>query len=238
MIETNCMWDGRHDWWRALAVVSLWPLALGGCRPAAKVGRYEFIVRVASDPERPLAGASIMRGEVPLGRSDAEGIVRIGLQGREGEEVRLTVKCPEKFVSPPSPLSFKLRHLADSNRLPECTASCVPTERTVVVVVRTDGVKLPVLYLGQELARTDESGAAHVLLSAPAQTPFELTLGTEEAHAARLRPQNPSMRFIVPDHDDILPFDQRFTELPEEKRAPVRRRKPAPPPEDPGPLPL
>jgi hypothetical protein len=44
------------------------------------------------------------------------------------------------------------------------------------------------------------------------------------------------MKFIVPDHDEILPFDQHFAELPEKRHRPAPRRPP--PPSDPGPLPL
>jgi hypothetical protein len=45
------------------------------------------------------------------------------------------------------------------------------------------------------------------------------------------------MRFVVPDHDDILQFDQHFIELPEKKQQPKPRRRPLPE-EDPGPVPL
>jgi hypothetical protein len=177
-----------------------------------------------------------LHGDTSLGRTDDAGTARIAVQGKEGEEMLLSLKCPDKFVASPAGLRVKLRKLADPRRTPEFAASCAPTERTVVIAVRSDGTDLPILYLGQELARTDESGAAHVLLSAATNSSFELTLGTDEIHAARLRPQNPAMKFVVPDHDEILTFDQHFTELPEKRHRPRPRRPP--PPSDPGPQPL
>jgi len=195
-------------------------------------------VRVTSDPDRPLADVSILRDEAPLGKTDEAGTARIGMRGNEGEEVLLSLKCPEKFKpAAGGALRIKLHRLADPKRVPEYAAICAPAERTVVIAVRSDGTNLPIVYLGRELARTDESGAAHVLLSAATNSSFELTLGTDEPHAARLRPQNPSMRFVVPDHDEILPFDQHFIELPEKKSKPAPRRRPLPE-EDPGPVPL
>jgi len=218
-----------------LALISA-SFALAGCRHVAKNRRYEFLVRVTSDTDRPLAGTSILRGDASLGRTDETGTARIAMQGNEGEELLLTLGCPDKFAASGAGLRVRLHHLADRKSVPEYAASCLPSERTVVIAVRSDGPDLPIVYLGRELARTDESGAAHVLLTAATNSSFELTLGTDEPAAVRLRPQNPSMRFVVPDHDDIMPFDQHFIELPEKKHAP--RRRPLPQEEDPGPTPL
>src|SRR5258705_12959043 len=157
---------GLHTCGWAFALVSALSLALGGCRQVTKVRRYEFVVRVTSDPDRPVPGASILHGETSLGRTDDLGTARIAVQGNEGGEMLLTLKCPDKFVAASGGVRVKLRKLADPHRIPEYAASCSPTERTVVIAVRADGTDLPILYLGQELARTDESGAAHVLLSA------------------------------------------------------------------------
>ena len=53
------------------------------------------------------------------------------------------------------------------------------------------------LFLGREVARTDASGAAHVLLKLKSDEAFDLVLGTEGND--RLRPQNPSASFVVKD---------------------------------------
>jgi hypothetical protein len=104
-----------------------------------------------------------------------------------------------------------LRKLAEPGALPEFSVSCQPLTRSVVVAVRADnGPDLPVRYLGQEVARTDASGAAHLLLSLAPQEEFELTLDTSDRRAENLRPQNPSARFTVKDGDEILTFNVPF----------------------------
>jgi hypothetical protein len=218
----------------ALTLVSLAP---AGCS-APEATPYEFVVRVTSDPERPLAGALLLQGTTQLGATGEDGSVRLTVRGNEGEIVNLDVRCPERYRSPTASMPLTLHRLADGAHLPEFSAVCPPNERSIVVAVRADGAgDLPVLYLGQELARTDASGAAHVLFSAATDTPFELTLSTRDRED--LRPQNPSMKFIVRDRDDLLTFDQKFIELPPEKHAPkgtARRAAPAAAPKPSGPV--
>jgi hypothetical protein len=124
----------------------------------------------------------------------------------------------------PGKIPVMVRHLA-GRKIPEFLVTCAPERRTVLVAVRAEnGPGLPVLYLGTEVARTDGSGAANVMLELPAEEQFDLTLGTPDG--TKLHPRNPSETFRVPDHDDILSFNQAFLV---EKR-PVRR---APPPRKP-----
>ena len=60
-----------------------------------------------------------------------------------------------------------LRRLAEPSKVPAYQATCPPTTRAIVVAVAAEnGAGLPVLYLGREVARTDASGAASVLLHA------------------------------------------------------------------------
>jgi hypothetical protein len=89
----------------------------------------------------------------------------------------------------------------------------------VVVAVRAEETAdVPVMYLGREVARTDACGAAHVLMSAPPNTRVTIELRTTGAAGGRLRPQNPSLIFVVPDRDEIVAFDQRFTLEPVARR--------------------
>jgi len=74
------------------------------------------------------------------------------------------------------------------------------------------------VYLGREVARTDESGAADALLDLAPSDPVEVMLDTSGAAGQHLHPKNPSLTFVVPPHDDVVLFDQRFTLDPE--RAP------------------
>ena len=102
--------------------------------------------------------------------------------------------------------------MASPSSVPEYDVACPPLLREVVVAVRTEnGPNLPVMYLGREITRTDESGAAHVLLSVAPSEPVEIVLDTNSLAGQRLHPKNPALSFVVPPHDDVVLFDQRFT---------------------------
>ena len=183
---------------------------------------YEFTLRVLSDPDEALPGASVSRGRVALGMTDAEGRVRVQALGREGERIAIDVTCPDGYRSPEVPIAVTLRKAAPQ-RGPEYEARCPPLKRKLVVAVRAErGANLPIRYLSREVGRTDEAGAALVMLQSFTDDTLELTLDTSDE--PRLLPRSPSTRFRVPDHDDIVILNQRF-EL-EAKAAPrVQRRK-------------
>ena len=93
--------------------------------------------------------------------------------------------------------------------------------------MRADGgPNLPVKHLGREVARTDASGAAHVMLKLKPDESFDLVLGTSEKAAERLRPQNPFATFIVKDRDEVFTFDQKFEQEKRKRTGGGRRRGP------------
>jgi hypothetical protein len=183
---------------------------VAGCFDMASPrGRYEFAVRVESDPGTPLAGAVLSHGGRKLAVTGASGSVRLAAEGKEGESVAFHVTCPDGHRSPPTPLAVLLRRLSEKNKRPEYEVSCPPKARTVVVAVRAErGANLPVRYLDRELGRTDASGAAHVVLQAEPESTVELSLDTSAAPA--LRPQNPSARFEIGARDEVFSFVQSF----------------------------
>jgi hypothetical protein len=169
-------------------------------------------VLVQSDPGSPLAGATIGSGGRTVGTSGVDGMATLTLRGDEGQSFDLSVTCPDGYKSPTSPLTVTLRHLSEPSKVPVYETSCPPTTRTVVVAIAaTNGPNLPVLYLGREIARTDSSGAADVLLRVPPGEQFSLTLSTADKGAEAMRPQNPVASFSVKDADDVFVFAQRFT---------------------------
>jgi hypothetical protein len=192
-----------------------------GCdRSAEAAAFYGISVLVEGDPATPVAAAAVVRDGVPLATTGADGRATLRLHGAEGEVVSLNVTCPAEYSSPAAPLSVSLHKLADGAHLPSYRVACAPQTRTVVVAVRaSNGSDLPVLYLGKEIAHTDVSGVAHVQLHLRPGARFELALSTDAKPS--LVPKNPSAVFVVPDHDDLLFFDQRF-DTPRSQR-PVQR---------------
>ncbi|HMJ15387.1 MAG TPA: hypothetical protein VK524_28420 [Polyangiaceae bacterium] len=193
-----------------------------GCSEASTKQPYEFVIRIQSDPGRPLASATLYRAGVKLGASDGRGSMTLAARGAEGETLAFEVRCPDGHRSPGKPLSIVLRRSTQSERRPEYVVSCPPLKRKLVVAVRADnGPNLPVRHLGREIARTDASGAAHVLLEAQAEDSLELTLDTSEH--ADLRPSNPSARFAVAPRDEVATFNQKFESLKPKTSGAARR---------------
>jgi len=188
-------------------------LALPACKALEPVPPppQEIIIRISGDPGQPIKDAELFYNGQKVATSDDTGAGKLKLTGKDGETFNITVTCPEGFQSPTKPVLVTLKRLADPTKTPEYEVSCPPTTRTVVVAVRADGgPNLPVKYLGREVARTDASGAAHVLLKLKPDETFDLVLGTDDKGSERLRPQNPYASFIVKERDEVFTFDQKF----------------------------
>ena len=200
-----------------------------GCATAGSgsgAQRFDVDVRVESDPSKPLPAAGIVQGSAELGRTAADGSVRVSLRGRNGDVVSLRVACPEGYASPDKPLSVTLRPLVGTSVVPEYRARCEPLLRTLVVAVRAKGgAGLPVKHLGREIARTDADGAAHALLQVPPSEQITLVLDTAAPERERLRPKSPEFTLMMPARDQVAVFDQTFTEI----APPVIKRKPQAP---------
>ncbi len=196
---------------RAFVLVISAAVALSGCKllepPPAPA--YESTVKVEGDPGQPLAGAKITYKGQKIGTTNNEGRLKLRLKGAEGEVFDLIVACPSGYQSPAKPLAVTLRKVAEQGARPEYKVSCPPTTRTVVVAIRAEnGPNLPVRYLGREVGRTDQSGAAHVKLSVSPNQALQLSLDTSEEK--NLRPQSPTQQFEVKNADEVFVFDQTF----------------------------
>lgn len=193
--------------------------------------RYPFTFSAHADG-RPLEGVEIMVNERSVGRTNAEGVLRVDLSGPEGAPVRLSAICPEGHRRT-DPQTMPLRRVqsldpAAAARGMEVVFPCPPQRRNAVVVVRThERGDIPVLLDGREVARTDASGAAHVHVAMEPGTTFTVLLDTRNHE--RLRPSSPSQAFTVPDRDEVFVLDQRFEEeQPRRVRRVSRPRRPRP----------
>lgn len=195
-----------------------------GCEGEARSSEaYPARIVVESDPGKSVAGATVQRNGHDVATTDPNGAAVVKLAGREGDTIDLNVRCPQGYESPAKPVSVRLTRRGDSKKMPEYTAQCAPTYRNVVVAVRADGGPLmPITYLGRTIARTDEAGAAHILLRMRPGDQFELGLDTSAF--PKHHPQSPKQSFLVPStSDDVQRFDVRFEV---EKPRPIVRRAP------------
>ncbi len=181
-------------------------LACWSCSRQAPVKNYDLTVFVEADPSEPLAGVRLLHSGQQLGVTAADGRVAVRATGNEGERIDLTISCPDGYRSPEAPLSVTLRHASEH---PEYFATCPPLSRKLVVAARLEhGAGLPIKYLGRELARSDASGVAHLVLEGEAHKTVELTVDTSEQ--PQLRPKSPTARFRVGDRDEIVVLQQAF----------------------------
>jgi len=181
-------------------------LGLSACSRQAPVKSYDLVVRVEADPGHPVEGAKLLHSGHELGATAEDGRVVIRATGNEGERVDLDIACPASYRSPASPLSVTLRQGAVR---PEYLAACTPLSRKLVVAARLEhGADLPIRYLGREVARTDASGVAHVVVEAEGDKTVELTIDTSERPT--LRPKSPTARFRIEGRDELVLLEQSF----------------------------
>lgn len=192
--------------------------------------RYPFTFNAHADGD-PLPAVQILVNEQPVGTTNAEGVLRVDLTGPPGAQVRVSAACPAGYRNLEGQQVHNLRRVqaidpAVTARGIEVSFACPPEHRSGVVVVRThDQIGVPVMLDGREVARTDESGAAHVHVAMAPGTTFQVQLDTR--HNAQLRPTSPSQSFTLPDHDEVFVLDQHF-EIEAPPRRVVRRAAPRP----------
>lgn len=213
------------------AIVSLGAL---GCSEPAPPPAEPFVLTFAasSDPGQPLAGVAVTLDGEAVGETDAHGILRVQHGGREGEYVQVQVQCPEghRDAEPVPPVALRrFERVADTaqDEGVRVSVDCPPTTRLAAVLVRADGqAGLPVRVGGREVARTDASGAASVVLRGSPQSTFRVELDTSSN--PRLRPRDPMHLVTLADADDVFVFDPHLVE--ERRRARRVRREPEPEP--------
>jgi hypothetical protein len=180
-------------------------------QPKKTAPRFAVVVRVLDQVGSPLAGAKLSDKNKVLGTSDAQGVVKLSVPGREGDTLPLTVKCPETHASPEKPLAVALKSLGPGSPAPTFEARCTARVHSTLVAVRTEnGEDLPIVHQGKVVARTDASGTAHFELQLPPE--HMVTLAFDTSEKAALRPQNPSLTFRTSaTRDELVLLEQKFT---------------------------
>lgn len=173
---------------------------------------FQVVIRVDSDPGVPLAGASVTRKDVLLGKTGADGKLPVTFTGTEGDVLEVRVQCPAEYISPTAALLVPLRKLSDV-KAPEYATKCPPNLRKVVVVIRAEnGPFMPIAHLGQTVGRTDASGTATFLANARPNDNLEFTLQTSADEAfKRHSPVDPTVQYLVQPQDDVVVLNQTFS---------------------------
>ena len=208
---------------RASVTLAFVLAALGaGCAGERPLDRYRVTFEVYSDL-LPLPGAQISVRSHDLARTDAEGAARLELTGHDGTVIPVIVRCPAGTRGPEAAIEVTLRTLQVIDQTVAARGivqrvNCPPEDRTVAVVVRTNGRPgIPIVWQGREISRTDTAGVASLTFRVHPAQPIQLALATTDFPT--LRPQSPTGQFLAPDADDVFVWTQDF-----EEAAPVRPR--------------
>ena len=198
-----------------------------GCQePETMTPRHAVTITVESTPGIPLQGVEFDVNGTIIGTSDQHGLIHTMLEGREGTTIDIHHTCPEGSASESDTkslalISFQSVDPSSNAAGLQMTVRCTPNERPVAFVVNADGfADLPVLIDGDEVARTDESGLAHILMESLPNRNFQVQVAT--ADFERLRPENPQRVFTLGAEPEVFVYTPGFTQLPEPR---VRRRR-------------
>lgn len=192
--------------------------------------RYRVSVVVRTDRLQPVPGAVIAVDDAHNAPTDSHGDASLQVDGREGQRIRLTVTCPERFRPHAGPIDSALRTLGKldggGQRAVNIETTCLPAVRTGVLLVRSQGATaIPVWIDGVLAGQTGANQVAHIPLTLVPGGNLRVTLDTSAT--PRLRPVSPSHRFVVEDRDGVLVLDQAFTQVTPKRLARVS----VPPPE-------
>ena len=205
-----------------------------GCQTPPLDFAFAIEASAETDEGEPLAGVDLYVGPRRLGATDAAGLARARLRGRDGARLVLRLAEPSglRAMGPLETMATLqvLTPLGGGPPQPQpvrITARFAPLARSYVVLVRTDGrAGLGVQLFGKRQGATNEAGVAQLLFRAPPGD--ELHVGLDTGALPALRPANPSRVFQLADRDDVLVFDQDFRVGGHTRVKKLRRARPAP----------
>ena len=202
---------------RTIVSSLLWCGAIACSPTASKVSSdaYRLRFQVRTGQGVAVSGARITVDRASIGVTAVQGIIATQFHGREGQEVKVKVQCPQGYRGTELSESVRLaktRALDDSveqlGTLVELT--CDSELRDVIVVVNAKGGGLlPVRVGTQSAGVTDAQGNAQFLVHLDREsTGIEIGIDTESRR--ELLPRNPSRTFSIGQNDAIVVYSERL----------------------------
>lgn len=201
-------------------------LSLSACQPPPPPAPQRVRIEALGERGAPIAEVEVVVGARVVARTDERGFASLELNGADGARYQAVIRCPEgRYTSPAQPLLLQKATLSDSSKVPVYQVECTPRTQTLVVALRIkEGANLPVMYLGSEVVRLDESGAGNVAFQLTRGDNLELTLDTSAS--PDLLPRSPTLPVQARGGDDLVVLDFSFSE----KKKPKSKRASAPRP--------
>jgi hypothetical protein len=206
----------------------LWLATAVACaEPPPSSSSYPVLIRALSEEGDAMADVPVASNATVLGKTDADGVLLVAVQGQEGADVSFTPRCPPGSKALGAPPELKLRTLAGGAR-PEVEVTCGRDKRTAALLVSAPGYAgLPILLHDREIGRTDASGTAHLVLTGDPSTPMRVVLDTRGLPS--VTPASPHRDLQIGSRDDIVVFAPELAEVKKPKKHKVRVKKLAPP---------
>jgi hypothetical protein len=191
-------------------------------------GRFPVVITSITDDGKPFPSLPVTLGRTPAGHTGADGRLRLRVVGKEGEKIAVGVTVPKGYkLAPNQPTSLVLRRLTDieggSGRpLPiEHIVKLSPLIRSYAVLVRVGVPGLPVQTFGTDQGVTNSKGVAIFLYHGTPGDELQVRLDT--SRHPELRPQNPTVSFLLSQRSEAYVVRERFTVY----HAPARHHRPA-----------
>jgi hypothetical protein len=207
---------------RALLVAAALSLAACDTEPA----RFPVVITAMTDDGKPFPNLPVILGKAPAGSTDAEGHLRVRVNGKEGMKVAVTVTAPKGYKIVSLSNALVLRRLTDieggsEKLLPvEHTVKLAPLERQYAVLVRAGVAGLPVETFGTRQAVTNSKGVAMFTYKGAPGDELQVKISTD-GHP-ELRPQNPPTSFLLASRSEAYVFKIKFNVA----KAPSKHHKP------------
>lgn len=205
----------RRECWLVLLI-----LASCGVEQAPVPARLDVVV--VDDSKASLANVAVSVNGHAAGKTSHDGTITLHAVPPHGGHVRVAVECPDGHRA----ASARALTISAGQQL-NLAFECRPTLRTLAVVVNAPQAEgLTVLADGEAIGRVAKDGTLHAVLKRAPESELRLLIDT--ATAPLLHPQNPIEDLLVPDHDDIVVFNQPLSLRTEPKRNTAHAQRPKP----------
>ncbi|MGM0555691.1 MAG: hypothetical protein ACQEVA_04845 [Myxococcota bacterium] len=198
----------------------------------------------------PVAGAKIIVDGSPVGFTDRDGLFQAALSERKGAEVTVSVEPPDGYKLTKDATTTQTMSLTENvtgegmTRVPvSLQAQMVSTKENYLLWVdlqcdedsldEGQCTDVPVLVGGEEVARTNEQGIAHITLTRVPGSSLKVEVdtpeyeGDDEDEAWKMKPADPDWTLDLGTDAEVLVIEQRFTDPAAAERAKARAKRAA-----------
>jgi hypothetical protein len=210
----------------ALLLCLLAPVCATSCATARpKTLTQNAVIAVMDDRGAPIRGAAIVHDGKAVAKTAADGATEVRVAGHDGDAFPFKVECPIGFdAASPGEIHLVVRP-GVAAATPRFDSQCARSTRKIAIEIKTSvalknakGESLPILYLGQEIGRTDPTGIARVELETKSGEDLDLVIDTRGSKH-RLHPAMPTLTIKGTELHDAVTVEQPFTV---EKPQPIR----------------